>query len=323
VDVAHGDRMEWGGTLVSHRAGHMTHKVLFQGAEGSPDNYLFVLANERSDYYSPRHRHAWDQVRLCLEGSVPIGRDSKIEAGEVGYFPEGVHYGPQEGGPDRIVLLLQVGGASGLGYLSPAQLQRGREELSREGVFDQGVFKRTSGAGKKNEDAYEAIWRVVTGQPLSYPKPRYRAPIILRPDGFRWHEVPGMPGTRCKRFGTFPERGLSLALVAIDSGCAYAAPASPCRRLIFVRAGEGRCGGDLFRAHSAIRLEPAETASFRASAASELLIIEVPLISNIERGDRTHDGDDPRDPNGPPGPDGANGPNGPNGPGGANGPNEE
>jgi hypothetical protein len=289
MDVAHEDQIEWGGTLTAHRAGHMTHKVLFQGEEGSPDNYLFVLANERSDYYSPRHRHAWDQVRFCLEGSVPIGRDLKIDAGEIGYFPEGVHYGPQEGGPDRIVLLLQVGGASGLGYLSPEQLQRGREELSREGVFEQGVFKRTSADGRKNEDAYEAIWRAVTGQPLSYPKPRYRTPILLRPDGFRWQEVPGMPGARSKKLGVFPDRELSLALVAIDSGCTYVAPASPCRRLSFVRGGEGRCDAVPFRAHSAIRIEADETASFRASAATELFIIELPLISRIERGDRRHD----------------------------------
>jgi hypothetical protein len=279
VDVVHADEMQWGGSLTAHRAGHMSHKVLFEGEEGSPDNYLFVLANERSDYYSPRHRHAWDQVRFCLEGSVPIGRDLKIDAGEVGYFPEGVHYGPQEGGPDRIVLLLQVGGASGLGYLSPEQLQSGRERLSREGIFEDGIFKRARGEGKKNEDAYEAIWRIVTGEPLHYPKPRYRAPIILRPDGFAWREVPGVPGARCKELGTFPERELSLELAAIESGCEYIVPPAPSRRLIFVREGHGRCGTEPFRAHSAVRLEPAESSRFSAGTPTELLVIGVGLIS--------------------------------------------
>ncbi|HTX24102.1 MAG TPA: hypothetical protein VMD03_05555 [Steroidobacteraceae bacterium] len=278
MEIVHADRMEWGGSLTSHRAGHMTHKILFQGEEGSPDNYLFVLANERSDYYSPRHRHAWDQVRFCLEGSVPIGRDLKVGAGELGYFPEGVHYGPQEGGPDRIVLLLQVGGASRLGYLSPEQLQHGRERLLREGIFEEGVFKRRSGAGPKNEDGYEAIWRAVTGRPLSYPKPRYRAPVIMRPDGFAWRDVPATPGVRRKRLGTFPERDLSLELVAVEPGCAYAEPASPRRCLIFVREGQGACGGEPFGRHSAIRLQPGESASFAASNATELLTIGVPLI---------------------------------------------
>jgi hypothetical protein len=279
MDIVHADRMEWGGSLTSHRAGHMTHKVLFQGEEGSLDNYLFVLANEGSDYYSPRHRHAWYQVRFCLEGSVPIGRDSKIDAGEIGYFPEGVHYGPQEGGPDRIVLLLQIGGASGLGYLSPEQLQSGRERLLREGDFEGGVFKRTSGEGKKNEDAYEAIWRVMTGRPLSYPKPRYKAPVIVRPDGFAWREVPDMLGTRSKWLGLFPERDLSLEMIEVASGFGCTAEALPLRRLMFVTRGEGRCNGEPYRTHSAIRLQPGEAANFAASTGTELLAIGVPPLT--------------------------------------------
>jgi hypothetical protein len=279
MDIVHADLMEWGGSLTAHRAGHMTHKVLFQGEEGSPDNYLLVLANERSDYYSPRHRHPWDQVRCCLEGSVPIGRDLEIDAGEIGYFPEGVHYGPQKGGPDRIVLLLQIGGASGLGYLSPEQLAAGRERLLHEGVFEEGVFKRTSGEGKRNMDAYEAIWREVTGRPLVYPKPRYRAPIVLRPEAFTWQEVPDMFGTRNKWLGSFPERDLSIELIAIASGCACTAEAAPVSRLIFVTRGEGRCNGEPYRAHSAVRLQPGEAASFMASGSTELLGIGVPPVN--------------------------------------------
>jgi hypothetical protein len=278
LDIVHADRMGWGGRLTAHRAGHMTHKVLFEGEEGSPNNYLLVLANEKSDYYSPRHRHAWDQVRYCLEGSVPLGRDLKIEAGEIGYFPEGVHYGPQRGGTDRIVLLLQAGGASGLGYLSPAQLEAGRERLLAQGIFEEGIFKRTSGAGKRNQDAYEAIWREVTGTPLVYPKPRYKAPVVLRPGAFAWREVPEMFGTRNKWLGSFPERDLSLELIAIASGCACTAQAAPVRRLMFVTRGEGRCNSDAYRAHTAVRLQPGESASFHAHSATELLAVGVPPL---------------------------------------------
>jgi hypothetical protein len=268
-------RMQWGGSLTAHRAGRMSHKVLFEGEEGSPDNYIFVLANEGSDYYSPRHRHAWDQVRFCLEGSIPIGRDLKIEAGEIGYFPEGVHYGPQEGGPDRIVLLLQIGGASGLGYLSPAQLEQGRKRLLGEGIFEEGVFRRSSGEGKRNEDAYEAIWRVMTGRPLAYPKPRYRTPIVMRPDGFTWREMKGLPGVRLKALGAFAERGLSLELVSIAAGSTYAVPPAASLRFLFVRSGEGECGGEPLHSSTAIRLAVGEAASIRANAPTEIFVINV------------------------------------------------
>jgi hypothetical protein len=276
VDMVHAGRMEWGENLAAQRAGRMSHKRLFEGQENTPDNYLLVLANEGSDYYSPRHRHAWDQVRFCLEGAVPIGRDLKIEAGEVGYFPEGVHYGPQEGGPDRIVLLLQFGGASGLGFLSVDQLRRGREQLLQEGVFDQGVFRRRSGEGKKNEDGYEAIWRHVTGRPLNYPKPRYRAPVVMRPEAFTWRDVAGMPGVRCKSLGVFPERGLALGFLAVDAASIYVAEPSSARRFVWVREGQGECNGVPYFTSSAIRLEPGEMARLAASTATELFVITVP-----------------------------------------------
>ena len=278
MDIVHADRMEWGENLAAQRAGRMAHKILFEGEESSPDNYLWVMADEGSDYYAPRHRHPWEQVRLCLEGSIPIARNLKIHAGEVGYFPESVHYGPQEGGPDRLTLVLQAGGASGLGYLSADQLRAGRERLRGEGVFEQGVFRRSSGEGKKNEDAYEAIWRCVTGRPLVYAKPQYRTPVVIRPDGFAWRDVPGAPGVRRKFLGSFPGRGLSLEFIALDAGAVHDAGLSSYRRLIFVREGEGQCNAEPYFAQSAIRLESGETATFTAGAATELFVITVPPV---------------------------------------------
>ena len=270
--------MDWGENLAAHRQGGMAHKVLFEGVEGRPDNYVFVLANEGSDYYSPRHRHAWDQVRFCLEGSVPIGKDQSVDAGEVGYFPEGVPYGPQEGGPNRIVLLLQFGGASGLGYLSARQLREARQALASEGVFEGGVFRRTSGEGPKNLDAYEALWRHVTGRPIDYPRPRYKAPIVMRPSGFGWREVQGRPGVRRKALGDFPERGLSLELLALDAGATGLVGAEDELRLIFVLSGEGLVGAAPYHPQSAVRLASGEGASFAASAPTELFVISAPPI---------------------------------------------
>ena len=279
MNVVHAGRMPWGRSLTAHRAGRMSHKILFEGEEGSPDNYLFVLANEGSDYYSPRHRHAWDQVRLCLEGFVPIGRDLKVDTGEIGYFPEGVHYGPQAGGPDRIVLLLQIGGASGLGYLSSAQLEEGRKRLLEHGVFEQGVFRRTSGEGKRNEDAYEAIWRVMTGQPLAYPKARYRSPIVMRPDGFVARAIEGMTGVRHKTLGAFFERGLFLEFIEIDAFCTYTPPLGRSLRFFFVRSGEGRCGSERYEASTAVRLDRGEAVRIAADTPTQLCAITVaPLV---------------------------------------------
>ena len=278
MDIVHAGKMAWGENLAAHRQGGMAHKVLFEGEEGSVDNYVLVLANEGSDYYSPRHRHAWDQVRFCLEGSVPIGKALSLDAGEVGYFPEGVPYGPQAGGPNRIVLLLQFAGAGGLGYLSAAQLRQGREALLAEGAFEKGVFRRTAGEGPKNQDAYEAIWRKVTGRPIDYPRPRYKAPIVMRPDSFPWVSAEAAPGVRGKALGRFPVRDLSLDFIAVAAGSTFTTGPSQARRLIYVRHGEGSCGGEPYFAQSAVRLQPGEGASFTPSADTELFIIAAPPV---------------------------------------------
>jgi len=277
--IVHGARMAWGENLAAHRQGGMAHKVLFEGEEGSPDNFVWVLADEGADYFAPRHRHAWDQVRLCLEGSIPIGKDLRLEAGEVGYFPEGVPYGPQEGGPNRKTLVLQVGGASGLGYLSARQLRDARAALAEEGVFEGGVFRRTRGEGKAKLDAYEAIWRHVTGRPIDYPKPRYKAPVLMRPDAFAWKPDPGAPGLRRRRLASFPERGLELEFLALDAGAPVRLGSGAARRLVFVRSGRGLCDGEPYEQLTAIRVEPQETTELIAQQASDIFAISLTLVA--------------------------------------------
>jgi hypothetical protein len=273
MEIVHAGRMEWGENLVPHRQGTMVHKRIFDGVENTPDNFSLVLARESADYYSPPHRHNFDQVRFCLTGSVPIGKSLRVDVGEVAYFPEGVVYGPQEGGPDRLVLVLQFGGASGHGYMSVEQTRRGREELMAEGRFDGGVFHRESGTGRKSQDAYAAIWQHVFGREVEYPTARYKTPIVMRPEGFSWRTIEGTRGVRCKVLGVFPERGLSLELVAIDAQASWTLPRSADRRLAFVREGEGTCGGQPYYAQSALRFEPGEHTVFAAVRPTEMLVI--------------------------------------------------
>src|SRR4030088_2898167 len=46
-------------------------------------------------YFTPRHRHNFDQIRYTLTGIQSTGLGD-LAAGECGYFPEGSHYGPQK-----------------------------------------------------------------------------------------------------------------------------------------------------------------------------------------------------------------------------------
>src|SRR5262245_37571678 len=54
---------------------------------------LGISRHEKGNYYSPRHRHNFDQVRFTIAGSVKYG-PIQTQAGDCIYFPEGVAYGP-------------------------------------------------------------------------------------------------------------------------------------------------------------------------------------------------------------------------------------
>jgi len=274
MDVLDTLAMPWGENLAAQRSGGMAHKRLFEGEEGSPDNYLLVLADESSDYYSPRHRHAWDQVRYCLEGAVPIGKALAVEAGEVAYFPESAPYGPQEGGPRRIELLLQFGGASGQGYIGADRLKEARQEMAAFGNFEKGVFVRTDGRGRRNQDAYEAIWEHVTGRPIRYAEPAYKMPVIARPAALPWTPGPA-PGVACKAAAVFPHRGLAVEFLRLDAGAHHELPVSGALRLMFVMAGTGAFEGRPYREWTAVRLPAGENCRMAASGATEMLMLTI------------------------------------------------
>jgi hypothetical protein len=272
------DSLEWGDSLVKHRhASAMRHKRLFDGQENSPDNYSLVLADESSTYYSPSHRHLWDQVRYCLAGSVPIGRSMRVDAGQVGYFPEGVRYGPQEGGPDRTVLVLQFGGASRNGYMSPEQSERGRRALERSGRFESGMYHRTSGDGPTQQDAYEAIWEHIFGARPRYPTPVTTTPVVLEPDAF-----PRLPtaeaGVTRRHLATFEPRGLELDVTDVAAGATHTILARDATQLHWITAGGGTCDGHPYRAATAIRSGEHDASALTAQTPTTLLTITLPLL---------------------------------------------
>ena len=72
-------------------------------------------------YYTPAHRHNFDQIRHTLTGLQSTGHGD-LAPGECGYFPEGVHYGPQKQEGDCTSLVLQFQGPSGYRFLSNEEM---------------------------------------------------------------------------------------------------------------------------------------------------------------------------------------------------------
>lgn len=278
IDTA---QLPWDEIASSHRAGSIAFKHVFFGKAGSPDNYELMVARLDHSYETPRHRHPYDQVRLTLAGSFNVGPGTEMEAGDVGFFPEGAYYGPQKVRSSATVLTLQGGGASGLGFLGLEEVKAGQSALLAEGEFRGGVFHRTSGVGRRAQDGYEAVWERVSGRPLAYPSPRYEHPIIMHPQNFRWCNLPGRIGLQHKPLGVFTERGMQLEFfrarpgASLDLRCADGHAV-----LAYVLDGGWQAEAHALPSHSAARLGGGERVLLTAVDTAMLFVMHVPAVGS-------------------------------------------
>ena len=257
------------------RAGLFRARSLLNGPEGTPENFYLQLSCTYSDFHSPRHRHNFDQVRVQLEGDADFARNGIMKAGMVGYFPEGVYYGPQSVEGESTTLVLQFGGASGSGYISEARFQQGVEELKQFGTFDNGVFRRAKDdGGRKSQDAYEAVWEHIHGRKLEYPKSDVEEPVFMDPVACAWAEESGLAGVRRKHLGTFSARKTRLSIIGIEEGAEASLAA---HSLVFVLAGRGLMHEREWRLHATLRTGDAPERVV-AIEASELLEIHIPPL---------------------------------------------
>ncbi len=280
MNVAHAETTPWGPAR-SVRGGRIVFKELLRGEERTPTNFSLVLADTDVTFKSPRHRHNFDQIRITLEGSTNFGPRHNIEVGDVAYFPEGTHYGPQNQelvGAASLAMVIQFGGAAGHGYMSQRQLFEGQERLRVYGDFEGGVFRRKAAApdGRMNQDAYEAIWEYQHGRPAEYPKPRMTEPVHFRAAHLPWVEVNG-PGVYWKELGSFSERNIRIACLKLEADAVYQPEPQPQEQILFIIEGAGRFGsGERWARHSAVHLHASEAPSMTATAATEALILFLP-----------------------------------------------
>jgi hypothetical protein len=268
---------------LEHRGGTFHGRIMVEGAPGALDNFQLSFGQMGGDFNSPRHRHNFEQIRYQLEGVLDYGRDGKLTAGMVGYFPEAVYYGPQSQDPNIPcrTIVLQFGGASGSGYLSQAEVRAGMTALESEGEFRDGVFRRRADVeGKRNMDGYQAIWERANGRPMVYPKPRYPQPIFMDPTNYRWVPVAGAPGVAQKLLGVFTERRSAASFFQLEAGAGFTARGKG----VFVAVrGAGTVGDEPMRALTTVHLDAGETVTLQAQEPTELLHFGLPDLAGLHQ----------------------------------------
>jgi hypothetical protein len=264
---------------LEHRGGTFHSQTTAEGQPGTPGNFKFSLSRLGTDYSGPRHRHNFDQYRYMIEGHSEYGRDGELKSGMLGYYPEGVHYGPQVNTTEIFCAVLQFGGASGSGYLLPREVKAGMEELKKFGEFKDGIFHRHETIpGRRNTDAYEAIWEHVHGRDMVYPKGRYSAPIFADANNYDWTPVERASGVGEKLFGIWTERRTLARLLKIDADCDYEAAG---RGVYLVLAGAGACDAKPLKQYTTVYLDHGERARLRANERLEILHYGLPDLRSM------------------------------------------
>ena len=267
---------------LEHRGGTFHGRIMVEGEPGALDNFQLSFGQMGGDFNSPRHRHNFEQIRYQLDGVLDYGRDGKLVAGMIGYFPEAVYYGPQSQDPDIAckTIVLQFGGASGSGYLSQAEVQAGMRELREEGEFKDGVFRRRADVeGKRNLDGYQAIWEHINGRPFVPTRPRYETPILMQSAHYGWVPVAGTQGVSEKLLGIFTERRSVISYLRLDAGARHALGGR--RDIYVVLDGSGTVAGESYRRLTCVYVETGDAALLSAVEATEILHIGMPDLAGL------------------------------------------
>jgi hypothetical protein len=234
-------------------------------------------------YFTPRHRHNFDQIRYTLSGLQSTGHGD-LAGGEVGYFPEGSYYGPQKQEGECACLVLQFQGASGERLLSNEEMNATYDKLIKAGgKFENGVYKGFKPDGTpKNRDSYEAIWEEHEGHELQFPAARYRDPVMMLADNARYWPDRKHPGVEIKHLGTFSEARTGIGFMRLKPGTTLPAGIQEDAELRFCIGGafeyDGRsCGQGTY----IFVPNGAEVKALRSTAGAEFFVITLPQLADI------------------------------------------
>lgn len=255
------------------------YRSLLTGMPGTLGNFKLILGRTNSDYVTPRHRHNFDQIRFQTEGEFKFEEHGVLDAGAVGYFPEGTPYGPQYSGDNCENLLLQFGGASGSGYMSDDEYNAAMAELKKVGEFHDGIFTGKKADGQKyNKDGYEAVWEQSRGRRVEYPPLRYSIPVLMYPKAFPWMKTASR-GVSYKELGSFTECKTRVGFIRIESG---ASTSLQNNSLFYVVSGKGSINQQKWLPQTVIYVEQNERADLQADENSEIFHIGLPDLSHLE-----------------------------------------
>jgi hypothetical protein len=193
------------------REGNTIRQILLAGDTPEGINFRLFRSQYRSGedaFESPRHHHAFQQIRWAESGAVNYGPDMNIPEGDIAYFPRGTYYGPQRKDAG-IGLLLQFGfdGEHQSGPRWDAIREDAIKKLKARGTLEKGVFTDTdplTGRMRQRDAAlalYEERYIMQLNKPFPMPMERYKNPILMHARSFEYFQ--SASGVEMKHLGHF------------------------------------------------------------------------------------------------------------------------
>jgi len=214
----------------SSRPGQIISQRLIADEAKDGLNFRFIRNQFQSGdlaFQTPRHHHAFQQIRFTEQGSLNYAPGRFINEGDIAYFPKGAYYGPQR--KDKgvsIAIQWGFGGEHQNGdtwdrYRTPAL-----EKLLAVGKVEDGVYTYTDEADAEQrmdsvQALYEAQYELHTGQKFVVPAERYEEPILMHPAAFDYYDAGD--GVEIKALGRFfdhpgPDGDVCIRVVRLNKG---------------------------------------------------------------------------------------------------------
>jgi hypothetical protein len=210
------------------RPGAIIRQVLLTDHAADGLNFRLIRSQYQEGelaFESPRHRHAFQQLRWTESGSVNYAPDQDIPEGDIAYFPRSAYYGPQR--KDKgIALLLQYGFGNEFLGGSTGQARGGEQAMAAlraRGTFAGGEYTDTDpDTGRpRRRDAVQAIYEERTQTPFTVPPEGYDTPVLMHTKAFAYYQA--APGVQVRHLGSFydhpgPHADLRISTVLLTSG---------------------------------------------------------------------------------------------------------
>ena len=264
---------------INHRVGSFRYKDLGEGVPGTAGNFFLRLVWSQTDFFSPRHLHNFDQVRVQIEGEFDFATDGTMKLGTIAYFPEGSPYGPQTSQDETIQLVMQIGGPSGAGYMSEAQRVVAVDALAKIGRFSEGRYLAPGDKGTTGIDSLQVAWEYALGKKMTYPLARFQKPVLMNPEALQWRPVIGHPATGKAQQRSVWDFGANAVSVVVYQLAAGASLTLTGMSSCFVEHGSGDVVDKAYAFRDVAHLAANENARFTATEDTRLLVFVHPVFA--------------------------------------------